>query len=67
MNEYFAILTLQLGNQIATGASMVTLKPAATRLDIYNWTRDKFAADNGDEWRNATVVFFSAEPNSLGT
>jgi len=28
--------------------------------------RDQLVADHGDHWRNASVIFFSAEPDTLG-
>jgi hypothetical protein len=64
--RYFVILTLACGSKQATGTSTATVDASATRTDIYNATLDQLVADHGDHWRNASVVFFGAEPDTLG-
>jgi len=64
--NYFVILTLACGSKQATGTSTATVEASATRTDIYHVMLEQLVADHGDHWRNASVVFFSAEPDTLG-
>jgi hypothetical protein len=65
--QYFAIITLSLGDKKVTTTSTLTVPPPATRADIYQHMIDSVAALSGDQrWREAVVLFFSAEPSTLG-
>jgi len=65
--QYFIILTLALGNVQATFNTVLTVAPDATRADIWNEMR-RIAAENSHDsrWLEATTLFFTAEPNTLG-
>lgn len=69
MNEiqYFVILTVQYqphpgAISMSTIARTATVKPAATRDEIYTWALQQLP----EQVRGGNVVFFSAEPNVLG-
>jgi hypothetical protein len=65
--QYFAILTLSLGDQQVTTTSELTVPSTATRADLYNYMR-KLVADNARDprWLKAPTLYFTVEPNTLG-
>jgi hypothetical protein len=63
--EYFIVLTAELPDERITLATTVTLGLDATRLSLFTYMRDKLTADKGDRWRQATISYYSAEPNAL--
>ena len=66
--EYLAIITMEdPGRCAATLASVVSMTSKLTRLDIYNEMRREIAKKYGEQFARGTVVYFSAEPNTLGT
>jgi hypothetical protein len=65
--QYFTVLTLQLRTgAISTASAVLTLTPPITRADIYSHMLEQVSTRSGPEWRDATVLFFSAEPNQIG-
>jgi hypothetical protein len=67
MTEYLVILTVEYpeghrGMGQTTITRVAQVKPAATRLELYNWARSELPA----QVRDGATVFFSAEPNQLG-
>jgi hypothetical protein len=65
--EYFAILTVELpGRVTATLSSIVTVNGDGTREEIFNYMNHRLITSHGRAFAEANVVFFSAEPNSLG-
>jgi hypothetical protein len=66
--EYLAIITMEVpGRCAATLASLVSMTSQLTRLDIYNYMRGEVAKNYGEQFAHGTVIYFSAEPNTLGT
>jgi hypothetical protein len=64
--EFFAVITLQhprCGS--ATVSATFSVSDGATRQGIYNFMREQAVKKGGHEYEQATVVFFSAEPNTV--
>lgn len=69
--SYFWILTLswaptQGGLRSATRSGIATIPPGTTREGAFNEIMTAIKGSLGPEAANATVVFFSLEPNQLG-
>lgn len=66
--EYFVILTLSIpGAEEVTLSATVPAGPDSTRAQMYSDIRRHAAENFGSRFEKATVVFFSVEPNQLGT
>lgn len=63
--EYFTIITLHAGSQSASFTMTVTAPPGATRASLYEHARNVAIQRAGLDFGKATVMFFSAEPNTL--
>ena len=65
--EYHVILTLTTGADHSSTSFIFTHKSSATRGDLLNLARQTISdSKNDSRWLNAPILFFSAEPNSLG-
>jgi hypothetical protein len=65
--QYFAILRVELtGSPSATAVSVVTVNQHVTRQQIYKYMADTIVEQYGEQYVNANIVFFTAEPNNLG-
>jgi hypothetical protein len=65
--QFFAILTVELPGRVsATAMSVVTVDGDATREAIFDYMRQSIVAKHGRQFADANIVFYSAEPNSLG-
>jgi hypothetical protein len=64
--QFFAILTLAVpGQSSVTAEGVVTLTSPATRQNIFQYMRQQVITQNGQQYAKASVVFFSAEPNTI--
>ena len=65
--ELFVILTVALpasgGIKQITSTRVATVKGHSTRAALFSWAKSKLPAG----WEQANVVFFSAEPNGIGS
>jgi len=64
--EYHTILTVATSDKKLTTQGVLTVNGDATRASIFKYLRDQIVRQNGPQFADATVVFFSAEPNRLG-
>jgi hypothetical protein len=63
--EFFSVLTLQIPHRTATINAVVTVPSQATRAALYDQMRRTAFERLGKEFADATVLFFSAEPNII--
>jgi hypothetical protein len=64
--EFFSVLTLGLGPEVATLTHIVTATNGATREEVFQYMKKTLTDQLGPRWDRSNVVFFSAEPNTLG-
>ena len=63
--EYFAIITMHAGTRSFTFTMTVTTPPGATRAALYDHVRTEAMRRSGSDAASWSVMFFSAEPNTL--
>jgi len=65
--QFFAVLTLQISGETITATTVATVDATATRQALYERMRQSMIERSGKRFRNASVVFFSAEPNTISS
>lgn len=63
--EFFSVLTLQIPSRTASINTVVTVPTNATRSALYDHMRRTAIERFGEEFADATVLYFSAEPNII--
>jgi hypothetical protein len=67
MHQYFAIITLALGNAQSTTSMTINSESPVTRENVWKHMRQHMAdVQHDDRWLSAATLFFTAEPNTLG-
>jgi hypothetical protein len=64
--EFFSVLTLGIGPEVVTITEVVTTTNGTTRAQVFQHMKTTLTDQLGPRWDRSNVVFFSAEPNTLG-
>ena len=64
--EIFSVLTLEIPGRRVTVDALVTMPDDVSRSDVYREMRKQVIARHGKKFAEASVLCFTAEPNSIG-